>query len=125
MLPRIIALVALVQLAGGHWTAMQCVAWANMFASYVREYPVAESLAKTFDPEKPCSLCKSIRAGQEREQKLPSVVSRTVKIEGVIVNFQPLLGPDEPLRKDYSEVAQAQWTVRRDAPSPPVPRFSC
>jgi hypothetical protein len=71
------SLFALFLMLGGHWLALQSVAWARMFADFSRTDCFREAVEKTFDGTHPCKMCVGIRKGrqqEEREQKkLPLV----------------------------------------------------
>jgi hypothetical protein len=71
---------ALVLMTGAHWAALQTVAWTTMLADNLCHDSVAESVAKTFDGEHPCCLCKAIAAAKKSEKKTEAV-SPTLKIE--------------------------------------------
>jgi hypothetical protein len=71
-------IVALVVTIGGHWAALQTVAWATMFASNLHTESFGQAVVKTFDGKNPCSLCKVVSAGKKAEQKtdLPLLVKK-------------------------------------------------
>ncbi len=54
---------------GGHWALLQTVAWTNMLATNLQTDSLPEALAKTFDGEHPCKMCKQIDAGKKSEKK--------------------------------------------------------
>jgi len=61
--------LALASSIGLHWTVLQTVAWAAMIVSYSQEAPLGEAVAKTFDGQHPCTLCKQIAKGKRSEKK--------------------------------------------------------
>ncbi len=63
------ALVAALHLLGGHWFAIQGMAWVTMVVDFSKEAPLAEAIGKTFDGEHPCSLCKAVAEGRGEERK--------------------------------------------------------
>jgi hypothetical protein len=77
------ALLAAVQLLGGHWLALQSMAWVGMAISYSQGSSVTIALQKTFDGEHPCALCKVVKKGRSEEQKKESA-KIVVKIEAVL-----------------------------------------
>ena len=115
------ALAACVVIGGGHWAALQTVAWARMSVDYTMATgSVREGLARTFDGEHPCELCRQIKASVEKDRReerqkpgketeagkikfaavLPTV-TRTCFVPAVagVVGFSPLLigrPPDAP-----------------------------
>jgi hypothetical protein len=53
--------------------AVQVVAWGKMFAGYAETMSVSAALRETFDPAKPCSLCKHVAKVKESvQQQLPA-----------------------------------------------------
>jgi hypothetical protein len=65
---RFIALIACVHLLGGHWMALQTVAWIGMFATNAQEAPLSIAIEKTFDGKHPCPLCEAVESGREQER---------------------------------------------------------
>jgi hypothetical protein len=61
--------LALASSIGLHWAFLQAVAWAGMVISYSQEAPLTEAVAKTFDGQHPCPLCKQIAKGKRSEEK--------------------------------------------------------
>jgi len=68
-LPKFVLVSALSCSIGLHWAFFQALAWTNMVAAYSREATLAEALAKTFDGNHPCELCKRIAEGKRTEKK--------------------------------------------------------
>lgn len=68
-LQTIICLLAALHLVGGHWGAMQLVAWATMIRDFSQDRPLAQALSDTFDGEHPCPMCCKVNAGQSEERK--------------------------------------------------------
>src|SRR5262245_52091663 len=54
---------------GLHWTFLQAVAWSNMVASYSKDLPFSEAVARTLDGKHPCKLCKEIASAKRSEKK--------------------------------------------------------
>ena len=65
---RVVTMSMLVLSLGLHWAFLQTVAWAGMLVTYSREASIAEAVAKTFDGEHPCALCKVIKKGRTEER---------------------------------------------------------
>lgn len=61
-------LVALLQICGGHWLALQSLAWTQMLLNYSREAELSVAVAKTFDGQHPCGLCQTIAQGKKSER---------------------------------------------------------
>jgi len=64
---------------GGPWAVLQAVAWTKMMVDYSRGASVTEAVAKTFDGEHPCNLCKKISKIRQGEQKSPLVILQAKK----------------------------------------------
>ncbi len=81
--------VAVLVMTGGHWLALQSVAWGRMVMDFAQRESVGTAIAKTFSGQHPCSMCLKIRAGwqhqKEREEKLP-----WIKIEQISEAFWQL-----------------------------------
>ena len=60
---------------GGHWFALQSIAWSRMIADFSHRDSLGTAIAKTFSGKYPCSLCLQVRSGihqeEERQDKLP------------------------------------------------------
>jgi hypothetical protein len=61
--------LAVFQILGGPLAALQTIAWVRMAVSYSRDDGVGTGIAKTFDGQHMCSLCKEIAKKREGEQK--------------------------------------------------------
>jgi len=62
-------IVAMIIALGGHWAVLQSVAWTTMVIDNAKSAHLAEAIAKTFDGDHPCPLCKSIEKGRASEKK--------------------------------------------------------
>lgn len=60
--------LAVFQVLGGPLAALQTIAWVRMAVTYSRHDGVGAGIAKTFDGEHMCSLCKAIAKKREGEQ---------------------------------------------------------
>jgi hypothetical protein len=61
--------LAVFQVLGGPLAALQTIAWVRMAVTYSQDDGVGSGLAKTFDGQHMCSLCKAIAKKREGEQK--------------------------------------------------------
>ena len=62
-------ILLLVLSLGLHWTLLQTVAWTGMVIAYSQQSSFQEAVAKTFDGNHPCALCKIVKQGRAEEQK--------------------------------------------------------
>lgn len=69
---RWLTVLVLVLVTGGHWLALQSVAWAGMLIRYSLEGSVSQAMVRTFDGQHPCRLCKVVRQGRSEEQRQES-----------------------------------------------------
>ncbi|HEY4990380.1 MAG TPA: hypothetical protein VII09_11260 [Opitutaceae bacterium] len=98
----------------------QVVAWTRMFAGYARTETVLQAVRETFDPGRPCALCRAVsRAREASHERAPSVSSagadRIVLIFEQGVPFVAAAAADA-----WPEVASGQAPVRAaDVPVPP------
>jgi len=114
--------VALFIVAGGHWGAMQTVAWTGMLWNYSQaDGSLLSGVKKTFDGEHPCTMCESIKLAKEKESSVPVTVVALKKIESLPAPMCAVL----PLRecRDYAfpVAADVRLAARADAPPVPVP----
>ena len=65
----LICALAVFQVLGGPLAALQTIAWVRMAVTYSHDDGVGAGIAKTFDGEHMCSLCKAIAKKRESEQK--------------------------------------------------------
>jgi hypothetical protein len=62
-------MAAVLQLIGGHWAVLQATAWVGMVIEYSSSFGVQAGLAKTFDGQHPCELCRRIAHHTGAEKK--------------------------------------------------------
>ena len=89
---RVLLVLTLCLAVGGHWLALQSVAWATMLIENSSREPFAVALAQTFDGQHPCALCKGVNAAQQ-SQKKNSAQSVSTKLDLVqseqVVSIKP------------------------------------
>jgi hypothetical protein len=117
---RFFVIVALCFAIGLHWCALQSIAWTTMVIEYSKDAPFTVALAKTFDGQHPCSLCRAVLVGKKSEQK--SDVRVVTKIDFFWASF-----PNSRVREfqpfDYPVDAIAS-VARADSPLTPPPRLA-
>jgi hypothetical protein len=57
-----------------HWALLQTVAWTTMLADNLQSCSLHDAMARTFDGQHPCPLCKAIAAGKNSEQKNQTIL---------------------------------------------------
>jgi hypothetical protein len=108
--------MALVLAVGGHWAVLQTAAWVGMVISYSQDAPLKEAVAKTFDGQHPCKLCKAVQAGKTSEQKQASSNVET-KLDFWLARSASLL--DAP--PTFVVLPAEPDSARRRAETPPTP----
>jgi len=68
-LGKVLVVFALVATLSAHWALLQTVAWTTMLASNLQSNSFHQAVARTFDGNHPCPLCKAIAAAKKSEQK--------------------------------------------------------
>jgi hypothetical protein len=115
---KLIALLVLLHLCGGHWNVLQTVAWVGMIVDYAeREASLPVAIEKTFDGQHPCSLCEAVKHGRDEEQKR-SVAKVTVKMDAVLAAATELPEPAHTALR-FSIVDEWEAPVSFPPPSPP------
>lgn len=118
-LSRFICILAALQVCGGHWLALQSVAWVGMLANYARGETLGVALEKTFDGEHPCGLCKVVKSGRAEEQK-QDVVKLIVKLDAVLARVAALTPPQASDCKYFDGILVI--AARSLAPPTPPPQ---
>jgi hypothetical protein len=117
-----VAAVAMFFVAGGHWGALQTVAWAGMLWSYSQaEGSLLTGVKKTFDGEHPCTMCDSIKTAKSKEQSKPVTLVSTKKIETFPAPLCAALPPRGCREFMFPDLAVVRPATRADAPPVPVP----
>jgi hypothetical protein len=115
-LSRFIILLAAVQILGGHWMALQSVAWVGMLTDYARSSSLVAAIEKTLDGTHPCGLCEVVKTGREQEQK-QQATKAIVKLEATLfpASLLPL-----PTFSDWKYPTHIPTLAARTS-APPVP----
>ena len=108
------------QILGGHWIALQSVAWVGMIASYAHGETLGVAIEKTFDGDHPCGLCKLVKDGRDQEQQKQPVAKVLLKPDAVIAVVLELPMPEGA---DWQYSVTVSTGARRSlAPPTPPPR---
>lgn len=116
---RLLALVAALQLMGGHWMMLQTTAWVGMVVDFSKDASMSEAFTKALDGQHPCKLCHAVKGGQS-EEKNRDLSKITPKAEAVLLEHDLLPIPN------FSEFVFSnrlpQMTSRTEAPphQPPL-----
>ena len=116
-----LCLVAMVATLGGHWLALQSIAWGRMIADFSRQDSVGTAIAKTFSGKYPCPLCLKVRKGlhqeQERQDKLPWL--KTEKMPEAVWQLCCVTAPRAPTAPRHDQPFVP--TLHADFIDPPLP----
>lgn len=116
------AAVAMFLMAGGHWGALQTVAWSGMLWTYSQEDGSwLSGMKKTFDGEHPCTMCTSIKTGQESERTSPAAIASLKKLEAFPAPLRAALPPRDCRDFVFPAAGAVRPAARSDAPPVPVP----
>ena len=79
-LPILALLGAWICANGALLDAVQVFAWARMFGEYARTMDARTALSRTFDPARPCHLCRTVsRARDKARSQLPTTVEKSAE----------------------------------------------
>jgi hypothetical protein len=121
------SLAAVVAMIGGHWLALQSVAWGRMLVEFSRQDSFSTAVVKTFSGSYPCALCLKVRQGiyqdKEREEKLPWL--KTEELPEAIWQLRCVTAPSVPTapRHEQPFVPTLHADFIESPPAPP-PRIS-
>jgi hypothetical protein len=115
-LGRAAVIFALCLSLGGHWLALQSLAWTTMLVSNARHNSLTQAVEKTFDGAHPCDLCHAVMAGKKSE-KNSEMLPLIAKLDLIC---PPAVRPWRPPAAPYAYAAAVFRIVER-AQSPLVP----
>jgi hypothetical protein len=118
-LPALSLLLAWLCASGAMLDVAQVAAWARMFAGYVRTESVAAAARETFDPAKPCQICRAV--SKARAAAAPRAAVPPAGPEKIILIFERsallLAGPAQRI---WPALTPARaWSRAGDVPVPP------
>ncbi len=113
--------LALVFSTGGHWFALQSVAWLTMVVNLAQTESVSDALEKTFNGRHPCRLCKAVQEGRKSEQK-QDVLKVEIKLEYCCALQSALLPPVPPA--EHATAFPLWSSEHRNRPPTPPPRLT-
>ena len=75
---RLLIVLSLCIASGGHWLALQTLAWAGMLVTYSQQTNITEAVDMTFNGRHPCSLCKQIEQVRraDNEHQVPASIKK-------------------------------------------------
>jgi hypothetical protein len=115
-LGKVLVVFALVATLGAHWALLQTVAWTSMLADNLQSGSFQTAMARTFDGQHPCNLCRAIAAGKNSEQKNQFSLQKQKLDFPPLQNSFALIAPSRP---EFS--LPAVGFVEAAPPAPPTP----
>lgn len=115
----VLMVVALLQICGGHWLALQSLAWTEMLVKYSHEAQLAEAVARTFDGQHPCALCVSIEQGKRSERHAPVELAKVKPVFVLLVGNALVRGMGVPWVR---ALAETRGELLFEQPAVPPPR---
>lgn len=117
--------MAVLVMNGGHWLALQSVAWGRMILVFSQHESLTMALAKTFDGQHPCPLCLKIKDGwkqqKQQEEKMPWV--KTEQLPEGFWEFRCFSLPATPTVPVHDGAFVAEYCYDfSDSPPTPPPR---
>jgi hypothetical protein len=117
---QVLMLLVLFAASGGHWMALQSLAWTRMLVSYSQGGDVIAAVTKTFDGRHPCDLCKQIQRAKSSEPQ----PERAMEVENQAAFVAPALVA--LVRNDgvswKMEIPEWHGEARAEQPTAPPPR---
>lgn len=106
--------------SGAMLDAAQVIAWAHMFTGYARTESVGAAARDTFDPQRPCAICRALSKAREASgphaPAVPSAGSERMVL--VLERSAPLLVM--AVRSEWPDLPVARVFARdADVPVPP------
>jgi hypothetical protein len=124
-LPAVSLLLAWLCASGAMLDVVQAFAWARMFAGYARIESILPAAKDTFDPAKPCEICRAVsKARETSNQNTPA--ARSAATEKIILFFErPVRFVGVAAQRTWPLAPPARVLVRAgDVPVPP-PKIVC
>ena len=126
----LVSLLAVFVTGGGHWMALQSVAWARMLVAYSQQSSLVTAVEQTFDGDHPCPMCKKIsqdRAQERQEQPQGPASSGRVAPETMCLTAGASI-PPVPVchwfRRAVAPAAPRDIVLTPPTPPPRAPRLS-
>ena len=110
--------------SGAMLDVAQGIAWTRMFAGYARSESIAAAAKDTFDPGKPCALCRAVSEAREALGRHgPAVPTRASEKITLVLDCSVCFVPRSP-RQIWPDPRQALVVERTgEVPVPPPKSF--
>jgi hypothetical protein len=114
-------LLVLFAASGGHWMALQSLAWTRMLVSYSRQGDLVSAVTKTFDGKHPCSLCKQVERAKSQEPQPTRVMELASSQATFVVPLRVVMVRNDGVSWRL-EIPQWQGETRAQQPVTPPPQ---
>lgn len=117
--------LALFVMLGGHWLALQSIAWTRMLAEFSQTDSFSDAVEKTFDGEHPCPMCVNICDGRQQEERSQSQTPllKVEKSSELFCDFRRVAVPFPPVAAEDAVAFVPRWLADFvDSPPNPPPR---
>ncbi|HEX3730969.1 MAG TPA: hypothetical protein VHV47_14250 [Opitutaceae bacterium] len=99
----------------------QVFAWGRMFAGYARHESLAAAASETFDPAKPCDLCRAVTKAREQSKESQPAIPAAGAERLWLVCERPapvILNPSRPVWTEIRREAPVPWSLTVPVPPP-------
>lgn len=117
---QVLMLLVLFAASGGHWMALQSVAWTRMLVAYSQDGHLVTAVARTFDGRHPCALCKKIERAKSGEPQPERAVEQEGQASFVMPALMALVKTEGVSWK--MEIPPVRGERRAEQPIAPPPR---
>jgi hypothetical protein len=98
----------------------QTLAWARMFTGYARTESVVSAARDTFDPARPCPICRAVSRAREAQGRHSPALAPSVQDRLILVLESPVPFVAQDSERGWPEWAPAGAQARiADVPVPP------
>ena len=123
---RLIALLsAWLCASGAALDLAQVFAWGSMFAGYARHESLAAAACETFDPAKPCALCRAVSKARDDSKAGQPALPAAGADRLLLVCERPAAIVVPPSRPAWAEIrrgAPVSWSMTVPVPPPRAAR---
>lgn len=121
---HIACLVLWLAAMGLHWDVLQVFAWANMLRENLRTLPTTSAVARTFQPEGMCRMCKAVQVAKHQQQDNTVSPDRLAEKAPLLIPMASRLVVAAPLHGCPGAAFDLCAPARRDTPPTPPPRVA-
>jgi hypothetical protein len=107
--------------SGAALDVAQVFAWGRMFAGYARHESLAAAASETFDPAKPCALCRAVSKARDASNSAQPAIPAAGADRLLLVCESPapvVLTPSRPAWAEIRRDAPVSWSVSIPVPPP-------